>query len=230
MKYQLLFLLSLSSLYAQVTPDSFYYKFDPKNPPVLNIEVNNAYPTRTVRVETQSIKVINPGDKPETESKEEALIVSPKSFTIAPGSKRTVRLLMKNKPTDTEDVYRVAFNPVSFEDSDKKQKKGMNVSVLVGAGSLIFAPPLEVKNEISWEKKGDGLEITNTGNINQLITVIKKCNSECKDVEEGKRLYPGNSLTVSNVKTAEVVRESFESDKTTFKIETDEGTQTFENY
>ena len=64
MKYILLYCLTLI-LNAQVTPDSFFYKFDPKSPPVINIEVNNAYETRTVRIETKSIKVTNPGESPE---------------------------------------------------------------------------------------------------------------------------------------------------------------------
>lgn len=209
--------------HAQVSPQSFFHTFSAKSRPVTNIEVYNHYTDRSVKVEIKSAKVMQPGEKDEKLDFKKGLIVSPKSFSLSakpkgdnPAKKsgyvRTVRLLMKKKPKDIEEVYRVTFSPESFTGNlefkaQNKNQKGIKVDVLIGSGMLIFAEPLNVKRSISWTKVGSKYTFKNTGNAHVLLTFCQM-NQDCKESKDGGRLYAGKEKSyVSKSGKFKVLRE-----------------------
>ncbi|MBL7661364.1 fimbria/pilus periplasmic chaperone [bacterium] len=232
----LIFILP-SQLAAQVFPEKAFYRFDPQKPPVVNVDVINSHPTRTMRVETTSIKVNAPGEKDEQSTSEGALLVSPKSFSLAPNSRRTVRLLLKAKPTTTEDVYRVAFEPKSFSEevaaivnSNEAKKTTPQLAVLIGGGILVFAPPQNAKKELSWEKTSEGLLLTNTGDVNLLLSATESCQlggTKCEGTDQGKRLYAGKSMTLKGGPVFHLEWEPVETPMQKFTIETSRGKKEF---
>ena len=214
-------------------PATFMYEFSPNAPPALNVEISNFYDNRTVRVETESFKMIDPNTPQEQQNKEQALLVSPKSFSLAPSEKRVVRLLLKNRPTDQEDVYRVNFLPKSFSEEKKEgetEKKGINISVLMGSGILIFAPPANANSQISWRKEKGAYVFKNTGIKNLSIGIESVCSKDvgnCKEAKVGKRLYKGQELKVVEGPVLKLSRELVTGTPQKLTIDKDEGTYTF---
>ena len=231
-KLLIVLFLCVSSAFAQVAPDNLFYKFETSAPPVLNVDVINNYVDREVRVETKSLKVNNPGEKNESQTEEASLIVSPKSFSLQPNARRTVRFLLKQHPVEAEEIYRVNFSPVSYSDVNKTAKSGVSIAVLVGAGTLVFALPLQLNLELSWQRSGKGFDLINTGNANLLITLEKSCSNadSCKETKIIKRLYAGNKFHTDDAQVLHLIRESFNGDQDSFVIDTETGKKNFEVY
>ncbi len=219
--------------YAQVMPDDFFYRFEAGAAPVLNVQVQNIYTDRTVEVETESVKVLNPGDKPEKLDKNSSVIVSPKKFVMKPKEKRVVRLLLKSKVIHTEEVYRVIFRPTSSTGGSANQKvedgkKSINLTVLLGSGILVFAPPFGTKQEISWSKVGSDYIIRNTGNVNLVLTACDVKDATCEKSKIGGRIYAGKNFKAPAGKGAiKIQRDTFNGDKDFFTIDQPTGTRKF---
>ena len=94
-----------SEAIAQISVDRVYIRFTPDARPVQNVILrNNGKEPAYINVVTD--EMINPGEKNEERVPTTKLLVSPKRFSLDPGGQRTVRLLLKEKFGENEQVYR----------------------------------------------------------------------------------------------------------------------------
>jgi P pilus assembly chaperone PapD len=188
---------------AQLSVDKMLFNIDYKSLPVVNVQVFNTDKENAMRVDIVSLKMTHPENDKDLGTKEGALIVSPKSFSLPAGGQRTVRLLLREKPKDLEEVYRVNFLPVAEDASKiKTQQVGINngptvgIKVLTGIGLLIFADPPQKNPAISWSYKNGNMVLKNSGNVNYFVNQIEVCsgNGNCKPRSEENSLYPSEEL------------------------------------
>jgi P pilus assembly chaperone PapD len=218
--------------YAQIQPGGYFHYFEANERPVKNIKVYNRSPDRTIEVKAIATKVLNPGEKPERLEKGKGLVVSPSKFKLKPNSDRMVRMILKKKPKDTEEVYRVTFRPVSASGpaappTNVGDKMNVKMKVLIGAGVIAFARPAKKSPSISWSKSGSSYSVTNTGNVNVLFSACKP-QGTCEDSREGGRLYPGKTKKVSVSGTGlKIMRELPGGGTESFLVDKPTGSKTF---
>lgn len=190
---------------AQVSVDRVIVSFAAADRPVQNVIVNNGA-TEPLLISISVNEVENPGRPDERRVPTEDLIVSPKRFSIEAGGQRTVRLLMKRAPTDTERVYRAKLEPQANElnESDPKNSSDTKtkLKVLFSVGMLLFAEPRDPKPMLTWDRRSSGgLSINNTGNVNILLEEGQSCerpDESCTPLRTAaQRVYPGQSWEVS---------------------------------
>lgn len=196
-----LLLLPLAAA-AQISVDRVIVNFKKGELPVRNVVVTNGG-KEPLYVTAVSDVMVKPGTAEEARQPTEDLVVSPKRFSVEPGGQRTVRLLLKRKLGDEEQVYRVKFLPQGSEfdaqemaDSGKGRKT--QLKVLFSVGMLIFAEPLEIQPKLEWKREGNEVVFRNTGNVNVMLEDVKLCKSadaECSE-HPSNRLYPGNEWKV----------------------------------
>jgi P pilus assembly chaperone PapD len=159
-----------------------------------NSSKNPAY----VKVETVAVQEPEKSEKVVPTSE---LLASPKTFSIEPNGQRTVRLLLKSPPTDKERVFRVSFIPQDrgFGEEVVQNQDGVKtvIKVLTGMGILIFADPLKPVENLSWERVGNKIIFTNTGNVNMYLGDGQSCSQAgvCSKLPS-KRLYATNQFEV----------------------------------
>lgn len=191
---------------AQITVDRSIFYWSHLNPPVQNVSVRNSA-EQPMFVEVKAEEVINPGTAGEHRDIAQDIIVAPKRFSVPAKGERVVRLLRKGSHGDSERVFRVSFIPQARESTDEEKTETARthgavqttLKVLSGVGILIFTEPKEITPLLETERDGDTVRLKNTGNVNVLISKIRKClkeNEACEEVTP-KRLYPGNSLEVA---------------------------------
>ena len=194
----LVLFLIVASAQAQISVDRMIVEMPASAPPVYNVQVFNTDETRTIRVETLVKHMIKPWDDTDTGTEGGPLLVSPRTFTIPPNSQRTLRLVLKERPTDLENVFRVQIIP---KESDapvkgaepKKDKFGIQLKVLYGVGMLVYASAADAKPKFQWSyTEKNKMRIKNVGNVNVLLNTIVSCNEawlECSELDVGNRMY-----------------------------------------
>jgi len=197
-------LFCAAELLAQVTVNTAIVHFKFGQRPVMNVEVGNSSDHEAyVVVEVKAVP--EPGvDSGKTVDTED-LLVSPRNFSIEPNGERTVRLLLRKAPTDTEQVYRVSFVPQDrgFGEEYERQigKASAIIRVLSGMGILVFADPVDPTSEFTWERSDSSLSFTNSGNVHIYFGGGQSCagdqESDSCDQLPSKRLYPGHSFEVN---------------------------------
>jgi len=142
-----------------------------------NVVISNPS-EETVVVETQSMVVHRPGTSDEGLEESDTLLVSPKRFSMEPGSRRTIRLLLKEPATDGEELFRVT---------------------LLSTCGTEAAPTIELlyrergaEPHLEWHTSGGLLEIRNDGRASCSLEEGKCCKAESCVNLPGKRLHPGN--------------------------------------
>ncbi len=124
------------------------------------------------------------------------LIATPRRLMVPPAGSRRVRLVNLDGYGDTEQVYRVDLKPVA----PPAQMESTGVRVLVGYQLLVFVAPAQTRVVLDGQRNGQSLTLTNNGNVNVLLHEGEQCppspsTQPCEPVE-GRRLYPGNSVTL----------------------------------
>lgn len=194
-------LLTVSTTAAQVITNISYLSFRYDGPPVANLTISNTNEERALTVVTEGWKITKPGAKDEGLVKTEEILTSPKRFSIPPKGSRVVRVILTKKSELEENYYRVNFVPDATENSDKKVKGKVNLTVLTGSGVLIFAEPKEPKAELTWNTTGEDLTFKNTGNLNIFVSNFQLCKTdkaaECNINDSIDRLYPNDSIRIA---------------------------------
>ena len=190
----------------QVSVNRVIIDFKAGDPPVTNLLVRNSS-ANAMYVEVQPVEVQNAGEAEEKQVPTERFIISPKRFSLPPNGDRTVRLLIKSSPSDIEQVFRASFVPLEeesdFEAPKSAGKTAAMIRILTGVGILVFVSPAASHPDLGWERIGEKLRLTNTGNVNVLVDQLKAChgtNVDCVEFQP-KRLYPGNVYEVSAAET-----------------------------
>ena len=193
-------LFFVHSAFAQISLDNVLVHLGVNERPVHNVVVGNSSDNPMyVTVELEAIP--DPTNSSVTKPTEE-LLASPKTFSIEPHGQRTVRLLLKTPPTEKERVFRVSFVPQDrgFGEEVKQSYAGRStvIRVLTGMGALVFADPISPKADLQWNRVGEKITFTNSGNLNVFLADGEACikpGENCTKIP-GQRVYAGATWEV----------------------------------
>jgi P pilus assembly chaperone PapD len=184
---------------AQISVSSAIIHFRAGERPVMNISVGNSSDAPAYVVATAE-EVPSPGIDSRTTEATTALLVSPKNFSIEPNGQRTVRLLLRESPGDTERVFRVSFVPqdrgFGEETESSPARPAAIIRVLTGMGVLVFADPAKPFADLNWERKDQKIVFQNSGNVHVHLSDGKACVGETCSELPGRRVYGGTSFEV----------------------------------
>ena len=157
-----------------------------------------------------AVKAIeNPGTKEEKERDliaGESLVVTPAKFGLSSGTTRIVRLV-NMVPPESEQAYRVYFEPVSNLDDapndDQKNKVGVNITW----GALVIVPPVKPVEDISYMPVGR--QLVNNGNVHIKLSEVGVCKSSsdsnnCKWTKDARTVYPGKTLLLQGAEAQSI--------------------------
>lgn len=164
-----------------------------------------------IKVAVKTIE--NPGTKEEKERDliaGESLVVTPAKFGLSAGTTRIVRLI-NIAPPESEQAYRVYFEPVSNLDDtpneDQKNKVGVNITW----GVLVIVPPVRPVEDISYIPIGR--QLVNNGNVHIKLSEVGVCKSShdsnnCKWTKDARTVYPGKTLLLKDAEAQSISPES----------------------
>lgn len=165
----------------------------PNKPPRDDIEVFNDGPDR-MYVAADPFEIRNPGTAREQrvaagDPQASGILVSPQKLVLAPGERRTVRVAMVGDRPAQDRVYRLAIRPVAGPLSADQSA----LKVLVGYDALVLVRPAQFTGDVTGQRQGKSLTLTNAGNTAQELFDGKQCDAAGKDCRPlpAKRLYPG---------------------------------------
>lgn len=150
-----------------------------------------------IKVTVKTIE--NPGTKEEKERDliaGESLVVTPAKFGLSAGTTRIVRLV-NMVPPESEQAYRVYFEPVSsLEDAPNDAQKNQ-IGVNIAWGALVIVPPVKPVEDISYMPVGR--QLVNNGNVHIKLSEVGVCksssdNNNCKWTKDARTVYPGKTL------------------------------------
>jgi P pilus assembly chaperone PapD len=125
------------------------------------------------------------------------LLVTPNKMVLPSQSRKLMRFLVIAPQTDRDQIYRVVVKPV-IQGVDENKKR-VALKVLVGYDALVIVRPKGAKIDLSGERKGNALTLTNKGNTNASVQAAQQCDAlgnNCKDINVS-RIYAGQSTTVT---------------------------------
>ncbi len=154
--------------------------------------VNNGDETAFVVVEPARIDA--PGSAEEQrvtarDPNELGLLVTPNRLVLEPGERKLVRIAVIEPATAVDRIYRVTVKPVLGE----VRATETALKLLVGYDLLVIVRPNNAAPDLSFERRGRSVVITNSGNTNVLLSEGRQCeaaNDACTDLPS-KRLYAG---------------------------------------
>jgi P pilus assembly chaperone PapD len=191
-------LLAAPPAAAQIVLDRLIVELPARAGARADVEVRNTG-EETAYVQVRAAEVLAPGT-PEAERRQltdpEALglLAAPSRFVLEPGARRVMRVARLDEPGARERIWRVEVRPVSGPVASDTNA----VQLLVGYGVLVVGRPEEPRAAVVGRRRGDGLELRNTGNSNALLFDGRQCDASgerCVDLPT-KRLYPGNRWRV----------------------------------
>lgn len=195
-------MMTAPAAYADFTLSDMIVDFQPDSPRQHDIKiVSMSKETQYIAAETYVIE--NPKDENEkrvlvTDPQKSGLMVTPNKMVLPANAQKVARLLLLKPQTDQDQIFRVTFKPViDGVEPDKNQQ--LSLKLLVGYEALVIVRPKEPKIELTAERKGNALTITNKGNTNAYLQAGEQCNAtggDCKEVQ-GERIYAGQSWTVT---------------------------------
>lgn len=193
----LLSFLYITSAHANISVDKVVVHFDNGRRPVENIIVTNTG-ERPLMVKTKIVETLKPGQTDEEEISTRKVIVAPQSFTLAPGEKRTARIVLREMPQDMEAMYRVRFFPSTIKEKAQETQQGMSIklNVLFGMGVLLLAAPQNPEPNFTAKRENGKIIVTNNGNVTVQLNRERFCDDDGECVQiPGKRVYPGMTWT-----------------------------------
>ena len=186
---------------AQISVDNVIVHLALGSRPVHNVIVNNSS-EQTAYVQVEVKEIPHPAENAGETIATDALLASPKAFSIEAKGQRTVRLLLKTPPQEQERVFRVGFVPQDrgFGEEFESVSSGRKtlIRVLTGMGILVFADPIKPRADLKWERSGENLIFKNDGTIHVYLGDLKSCSTPnlCEKLPS-KRLYAGETYKIS---------------------------------
>lgn len=147
-------------------------------------------------VATQVIVVDHPGAADEKRIEEKnpeksGLLITPGKMVLPANSRKTIRFLLLKPEAETDRIYRVVIKPVV------KGVEGGNsrvaLKILVGYEALVIVRPKNPHIDLTADRQGNQLTITNKGNTNAYLQSGEQCNAtggDCKQLNIA-RIYAG---------------------------------------
>lgn len=160
-----------------------------------------------IKVTVKTIE--NPGTKEEKERDliaGESLVVTPAKFGLSAGTTRIVRLV-NMAPPESEQAYRVYFEPVSNLDDAPNDAQKNKVGVNITWGALVIVPPVKPVEDISYIPVGR--QLVNNGNVHIKLSEVGVCKSSsdsnnCKWTKDARTVYPGKSLLLQGAEAQSI--------------------------
>lgn len=155
-------------------------------------------------VSVEVLEVLNPGTQQEqrlpvvdVDREDITFIATPSKLAIPPGGRKQVRLVNLLPDSNQERVYRINFTPVLAPLVE--ETGGMGIRIVVAYQVLALVQPQSPVEKLVVKRQGKHIVFDNQGNTYVRITNIEQCNQNkeaCDDSIAGKRLYPGNTLSI----------------------------------
>lgn len=192
----LLMLLSLSSwTKADMFVDRSIVVFEPGAAPRQDLKVSNTDP-EDVYVQIEVLKVENPGSDNETRTvikdpKALKLLATPNKLVIPPNGQKLVRIVNLEQNNQEERIYRINVTPIVAPLEEEESQ----LRIVVAYQVLAIIQPDNPKSDLTINREGSKLTLSNTGNTNILLSDGKQCNPLEKNICEdltSHRLYAGN--------------------------------------
>lgn len=187
----------VQSAWATMIVNTSIVIFEPGKPNRQDVEIYNP-DKEPLYVQVEVLQVMNPGSENEQRKrvfnpKESGFLVTPNKLVIAPGARKTVRLVNLQPLGDRERIFRVNLKPVVGE----VEAEQTGIKIIVGYQLLVMMQPQQPDLLVLSERKGKSLVLKNVGNTNVMYRLGKQCldenkESTCTEIS-GKRLYPGQT-------------------------------------
>lgn len=181
--------------HAEMVLSQVIVDLQPGKPPRDDIEVFNDGPDR-MYVAADPFEIRNPGTPqeqrvPAGDPEQSGILVSPERLVLAPGEHRTIRIAAVGERSAQDRVYRVAIKPVAGPVSAGQSA----LKVLVGYDALVLVRPAQFTGDVTGQRSGKTLTLTNAGNTAQELFDGRQCDAAGKDCRDlpAKRLYGGAS-------------------------------------
>jgi P pilus assembly chaperone PapD len=165
----------------------------PGKPPRDDIEVFNDGPER-MYVSAEPFEIRSAGTSaeqrlPATDPERSGIFVSPQKLVLSPGERRTIRIAAIGDRPAVDRVYRVAIKPVAGPLSADASA----LKMFVGYDALVLVRPAQFTGDVTAERKGQALILTNAGNTARELFDGNQCDVSGKNCQSlgTKRLYPG---------------------------------------
>lgn len=160
-----------------------------------------------IKVTVKTIE--NPGTKEEKERDlitGESLVVTPAKFGLSAGTTRIVRLV-NMVPPESEQAYRVYFDPVSNLDEAPNDAQKTKIGVNITWGALVIVPPVKPVEDISYMPVGR--QLVNNGNVHIKLSEVGVCksssdNNNCKWTKDARTVYPGKTLLLQGAEAQSI--------------------------
>lgn len=160
-----------------------------------------------IKVAVKAIE--NPGTKEEKEREliaGESLVVTPAKFGLSAGTTRIVRLV-NMAPPESEQAYRVYFEPVSNLDDAPNDAKKTQIGVNITWGALVIVPPVKPVEDISYIPVNR--QFVNNGNVHITLSQVGVCkpssdSNNCKWTQDARTVYPGQKLLLKDAETQSI--------------------------
>jgi hypothetical protein len=162
----------------------------------------------TAYVNIELSKVVNPGTEQKelvqmkTDPLSFGLVASPNKLIIPPTQSRIVRLMRLLKNNETDGVYQVKIVPATgtlqaIKDGQENVVAG--VKVVVGYNVSVRILPLQPEVNLTFERQGTQVNVTNSGNTSVLLSDGAQCDNNpdetkrvCQELPV-KRVYAGSA-------------------------------------
>ena len=183
----------------QVSVSDTIVHFASGKKPTINVAVRNSAPD-AVYVTAGALLLVDPSVDQTKTAPADNLLVSPKKFSIPGRGERTVRLLLRKRAPEKEQVYRVSFSPQErkFEEGEEERQKegGIRLRILTGMGMLVFVDPAKPQSDLRWERKDGKIVFSNLGNVHVRLVDGKSCSEDKKDCIDlpSRRVYGGQTV------------------------------------
>jgi P pilus assembly chaperone PapD len=167
----------------------------PAKPARADIEVWNDGPER-MYVAADPFEIRNPGTPqeqrvPAADPEQAGLLVAPQKLVLEPGERRIVRVAALGERPASDRVYRLSIRPVAG--AVKADESALKV--FVGYDALVLVRPAAYTGDVTGQRNGRTLTLTNAGNTAQELFDGKQCDAAGKDCRTlpARRLYAGAS-------------------------------------
>jgi P pilus assembly chaperone PapD len=145
-------------------------------------------------VAADPFEIRNPGTPqeqrvPAADPEQSGLLVAPQRLVLEPGERRLVRIAATGERPGADRIYRVSIKPVAGAvTADRSALK-----VLVGYDTLVLVRPAQFTGDVTGQRTGKTLTLTNAGNTSQELFDGRQCDASGKDCRDlpAKRLYAG---------------------------------------
>ncbi|MBX2885299.1 MAG: fimbria/pilus periplasmic chaperone [Granulosicoccus sp.] len=189
---------------AQISVNRSVIEFTAEQP-IQDIEIRNNGDFR-IYLDLKVSEIINPEREDSkrvelTDPRSAAVLVSPKQVMLPPGTRKRVRIILRDKKNTIDRVFRLAVKPYTGKvklDPVEGDKKQSAIKVLIGYDLLLLARPSKLNPDIKVSRTNNSIEFVNQGNTNVLLRDIQQCDATKTDCVElqSNRLYAGEVYKV----------------------------------